>query len=258
MKPAVFVVLVVLGTAFGLETLRGASDTSSQAAPSPVSVNALVKQFDQLVFLGQERNRVSRWYGPINLVLDTSSESDRALRFSVDLLARELQRSTGFVAVSVFDRDVQSAENAIRLLVGGQKAARAVGKHVNMTEHHHCRMIRARNRFDNRPSGGTLALTGVFANEFLSRCLIWGAAGVLGLQPPACHVGASIFCDTNGDNYVQSVDLLMLEALFHPAIEQGMTRAEALPLVRRFFEERLPALHQRGKDVPLNRAVGPA
>lgn len=229
------------------------TDPEPETAALP-SVDALVAQFDQLAFRGHHRNRISRWYGPINLVLDASSDRTHTPEFKVDLLAMELRRATGFIAVPIFDRDAQSPGNAIRLYVGGPKAEQLIQQRFQSEGDDWCAMVRVRKRNDPRPHRGTVAATGEFAETHVSPCLMWGVAGVLGLHGPACRVRPSSFCEADPKDRIYPFDLLLLEALFHPEIQPGMPRNQALPIVRAFFTEKIRALQanpgRHDRDAP--------
>ncbi|MEQ8246088.1 MAG: DUF2927 domain-containing protein [Alphaproteobacteria bacterium] len=245
MSRAVLIGLAVLAGTFAIAAVLARPNLPTEPAPetaAPPTVDAMVAHFDQLAFRGHGRNRLSRWFGPIYLVLDTSSDRERIPEFKIDVLAMELRRSTGYFAVPVLNRDTQSAENAIRLYVGGPNAAPLIERRFDAEGSDNCAMVRVRRPEDGRPHSGTVALTGEFAEELLSPCLLWGVASILGLQAPACVVRPSLFCDADPKDQVYPLDLLMLEALFHPKVEQGMTRADALPIVRRFFMEKIQAL----------------
>jgi hypothetical protein len=61
----------------------------------------------------------------------------------------------------------------------------------------------------------------------------------MGLVGDACHYRPSLICESDRRVFeMQPADRLMLAVLYDPALQTGMTREQAMPIVRRLIRER--------------------
>jgi len=68
-------------------------------------------------------------------------------------------------------------------------------------------------------------------------CILEELVQVMGLPNDACHYRPSLFCEEDRVFELAPADRLMLKALYDPRLRTGMSRAEALPIVREILAE---------------------
>lgn len=68
-------------------------------------------------------------------------------------------------------------------------------------------------------------------------CIAEEITQALGLADDSALIADSIFNDSSSRQRAAPWDLLMVSILYHPALRPGMTRAEAMPRVRRIIAE---------------------
>ena len=109
---------------------------------------------------------------------------------------------------------------------------------------------------DGRIMAGAIAI-GIDIPESQRRhCILEELVQVLGLPNDACHYRPSLFCEHDRVFELTGPDAILLRTLYDERLEVGMSRAEAMPIVRRIIAETLPEARLTGAGFPLAR-IGP-
>ncbi len=93
------------------------------------------------------------------------------------------------------------------------------------------------------PESGRIdrALVGVATNisdKLKRECIPEEIFQSLGLPGDACHYRPSLICEFDRYSGIQAADKLMLDVLYDSSLTTGMTKEEAMPIVRRLIKER--------------------
>lgn len=74
-------------------------------------------------------------------------------------------------------------------------------------------------------------------DELVRHCIAEEMVQVLGLPNDACHYRPSLFCEADMEPAMTAADEVLLRTLYNPRLEPGMSKAEAMPIVREIIAE---------------------
>lgn len=96
--------------------------------------------------------------------------------------------------------------------------------------------------FNDKTSGvikyAIVAIGTDIGDERQRDCIPEELVQIMGLPGDACFYRPSLICEGDRVSRMQPADTLMLAVLYDPALQSGMTKEQAMPIVRRLIRER--------------------
>lgn len=86
-------------------------------------------------------------------------------------------------------------------------------------------------------SGALVLIATDIPKDQMRHCVVEELIQIRGLANDACHYRPSLFCERDRVYAMTEADKILLRVLYHPDLEPGMSRQEAMPIARRLIRE---------------------
>jgi hypothetical protein len=231
---SVLALLFVFGSAFGLA-----------AQPRAPGLEDVIRQFDAVAFgheHGPSRQIVQKWTESPGLALFSDEQWDaRPYLGAIEAHLGAIRSLTG-IAVAPERRGAQTAAFRIgfypRVAFAQMPRVGAEEEHRRWVATSACLALAVQ---DPRRAGRIVAAAIAIGTDIPEgqrrHCLLEELVQAMGLPNDACHYRPSLFCEEDRVLELAPADRLLLKALYDPRLEAGMSRVEALPIIRRIVTE---------------------
>lgn len=238
---------LVLSFAF---VLSMAAEAGAEPQPQPPGLEQVVRQFDAVAFgheHGASRAIVQKWAESPGLALFADEGWDaRPYLGAIEGHLGAIRSLTG-IAVAPERRGVQMA--ALRLGFYPRVAFAQMPRTGSEAEYRRwittsaCLALAVQDPAQaGRIVAAAIAIGTDIPEGQRRHCLLEELVQAMGLPNDACHYRPSLFCEDDRVFELTPADRLMLKALYDPRLKAGMSRAEALPIVRQIVAELMPGL----------------
>lgn len=201
----------------------------------------VVHAFDLIVFRNEYREgvqqRVQRWSGPMRVYLDSRAGDPALQRRLVARHLEELARLTGLDIelvgsrskanlLAVFERESRLSAVADELFPDADRVKQIMRSSVCLGRFY------TNGRYEITQALVIIPPDRASARGLLVACVVEEITQVLGLPNDSTEVFPSIFNDKSIDTELTELDRTLIRILYHPRLTPGMSRDEALSIVR--------------------------
>jgi hypothetical protein len=231
------------GFAMVMAAALPASLSASRAGAVELSNAEILRNFDVIAFQNELRHianpRVTKWTGPIRAYKQFDVTIEPQVEEFLDKHMERLAEVTGLDIdyvdaprqanfLIIFTRRADYLRTALKYMTPGKRGVpRGVTRRLRRTN---CLGV-----FSVRPSNSALERAVVVipvdharARGLLTRCIVEETTQSLGLPNDSDDANPSVFNDRSRLKDLSAHDLLLLRLLYHPALEVGTPRRQAL------------------------------
>jgi hypothetical protein len=230
-------------SAIALTVVLVASWTPGPARAAELSNAEILRNFDVIAFQNEMRHienpRVTKWTGPITAYKQFDIEVDSDAE---DFLDRHMERLAEVTGLDISYVNELSAANFQIIFTRRSKYMATALKHMKPGRRGIAKGVASRLRRTNclgviavKPSTGEIERAIVVipydhAKEhgILTRCIVEETTQAMGLPNDFDDANPSVFNDTSRLKDLSAHDILLLRLLYHPELEVGTPRRDAL------------------------------
>lgn len=228
------------------------SVTQSVAAPRPPDLEQVVRQFEAVAFgheHGVSQDVVQKWTDNPGIALFTRESWD--LRPYLPAIQTHLTAISHLTGLAVVPERRDAAKATLRLGFYPRVEFARMPRTGSEAEFRRwvttsaCLALAVQDpERAGRIVGAAIAIGTDIPEGQRRHCILEELVQAMGLPNDACYYRPSLFCEEDRVFELTPADRILLRTLYDPRLPPGMSREEALPIVRTIVAELLPSLDE--------------